>query len=199
MKKVGEFYKVSLEQFLPEIKKSLAEQEKKKRNFLQRSLDWFWKPFKPKEEYDLHLTTVGELLYNQLDVPTRATTGSSGYDFKSPFSFTLKAGETIKIPTGIRVKINSGWWLGCFPRSSLGFQYRLQLDNTVGVIDSDYFYSDNEGHLFVKLTNDSTENKTLSVNQGDGLFQALFIPYGTTFSDNATAKRNGGIGSTNNS
>lgn len=197
MKRVGEFYKVSLEQFLPEITKLLAEQEQKKCSPLQRSLDWFWKPFKPKDDYDTHLTTLGELLYNQLDVPIRATSGSGGYDFKSPLSFTLKAGETIKIPTGMRAKIHNGWWLGCFPRSSLGFQYRLQLDNTVGVVDSDYFYSDNEGHLFVKLTNDSTENKTLSINQGDGLFQALFIPYGITYSDNATAKRNGGLGSTN--
>ena len=53
------------------------------------------------------------------------------------------------------------WVLKCYPRSGLGFKYRLQLNNTVGIIDSDYFYSDNEGHIFSKITNDSNENKTL--------------------------------------
>ena len=55
------------------------------------------------------------------------------------------------------------WVLKCYPRSGLGFKYRLQLNNTVGIIDSDYFYSDNEGHIFAKLTNDSNENKTLII------------------------------------
>ena len=45
-------------------------------------------------------------------------------------------------------------------RSGLGFKFRLQLNNTVGIIDSDYFYSDNEGHIFAKLTNDTNENKS---------------------------------------
>ena len=44
------------------------------------------------------------------------------------------------------------WVLKCYPRSGLGFKYRLQLNNTVGIIDSDYFYSDNEGHIFSKIT-----------------------------------------------
>lgn len=45
------------------------------------------------------------------------------------------------------------------------------MNNTVGIIDSDYFYSDNEGHIFVKLTNDSNEGKTVSVEQGTGMVQ----------------------------
>ena len=40
------------------------------------------------------------------------------------------------------------WVLKCYPRSGLGFKFRPQLNNTVGDIDSDYFYSDNEGHIF---------------------------------------------------
>lgn len=134
--------------------------------------------------------------YDNLKLPARATSGSAGYDFKSPFTFTLEPGETIKIPTGIRVKIDEGWWLGCLPRSGHGFKYRIQLDNTMGVIDSDYYYSDNEGHIFAKITNDGREGKTFKMETGDGFLQAIFIPYGVTYSDNATAVRNGGIGST---
>ena len=126
----------------------------------------------------------------------RATRGSAGYDFFSPVDFTLKPGETIKIPTGIRVFIEEDWVLNIFPRSGLGFKFRLQMNNTVGIIDSDYFYSDNEGHIFVKLTNDSNEGKTVSVEQGTGMVQGIFMQYGVTIDDDVTEVRNGGFGST---
>ena len=134
--------------------------------------------------------------YDALKLPKRATVGSAGYDFFSPLTFTLEPGETIKVPTGIRAEIAEGWVLMLFPRSGLGFKYRLQMNNTVGIIDSDYFYSDNEGHIFVKLTNDSKENKTVIVEAGQGFVQGLFIPFGITEDDNVSALRNGGFGST---
>ena len=134
--------------------------------------------------------------YEGIQLPTRATTGSAGYDFKAPVGFTLEPGESIKIPTGIRVKIDEGWMLACFPRSGLGFKYRVQLDNTVGIIDSDYFNSDNEGHIFAKITNDSKENKTVRIKRGEAFMQGIFIPYGITYDDAASGVRNGGLGST---
>lgn len=129
-------------------------------------------------------------------LPTRATAGSAGYDFAVPCDLTLAPGETAKIPTGIRVKIADGWVLCVFPRSGLGFKYRIQLDNTVGIIDSDYYGSDNEGHIFIKITNDGKAGKTLSLKAGDGFAQGIFLPFGVTEDDEATAKRNGGFGST---
>lgn len=135
-------------------------------------------------------------IYEKLKMPRRATTGSAGYDFYAPVSFTLAPGESIKIPTGIRAWMEDGWVLTCYPRSGLGFKFRLQLNNTVGIIDSDYYYSDNEGHIFCKLTNDSRENKTLELCAGDGFMQGIFLPFGITVDDNATEKRNGGFGST---
>jgi len=110
--------------------------------------------------------------------------------------FTLAPGETIKIPTGIRAWMAEGWVLTCYPRSGLGFKFRLQLNNTVGIIDSDYYYSDNEGHIFSKITNDSNEGKTLQIGAGDGFVQGIFLPFGITEDDDATEKRNGGFGST---
>ena len=72
-----------------------------------------------------------------------------------------------------RVRIENGWVLGLYPRSGLGFKYRLQLNNTVGIIDSDYYNSDNEGLMFVKLTNDSNEDKSLSLKAGQGMVQGI--------------------------
>ena len=108
----------------------------------------------------------------------------------------LKPNETIKIPTGIRVEILEDWVLKLYPRSGLGFKYRLQLNNTVGIIDSDYYYSDNEGHIFAKITNDSNENRTVNINAGEGFMQGIFIQYGITLDDDVTELRNGGFGST---
>jgi dUTP pyrophosphatase len=137
-----------------------------------------------------------EKMYDEIKLPKRATTGSAGYDFFTPLTFTLKPGETIKIPTGIRSKMEIDWVLKLYPRSGLGFKYRLQLNNTVGIIDSDYYYSDNEGHIFAKITNDSNEGKTVTINKGDGFMQGIFIEYGITIDDDTTEIRNGGFGST---
>ena len=77
--------------------------------------------------------------YAELKLPSRATAGSAGYDIYSPRDFTLEPGQTIKIPTGVRAKIDNGWVLMILPRSGQGFKFRVQLYNTAGVIDSDYF------------------------------------------------------------
>ncbi len=137
-----------------------------------------------------------ERVYENIVLPKRATSGSAGYDFFAPFDIELKAGETVKVPTGVRVKIADGWLLSLYPRSGLGFKFRLQLDNTVGIIDSDYYFSDNEGHIFAKLTNDSKEGKTVTISAGTGFMQGIFTEYGITEDDDADGVRNGGFGST---
>ena len=131
-----------------------------------------------------------------IPLPRRATTGSAGYDFALPFDLELKPGQTAKIPTGIRARIDDGWVLMIYPRSGLGFKYRLQLNNTVGVIDSDYYNSSNEGHIFIKITNDSNEGKILSLKAGDCFAQGIFTPFGITEDDEADGLRDGGFGST---
>ena len=138
----------------------------------------------------------GISVYEDIRLPRRATAGSAGYDFYAPMDFELACGGTIKIPTGIRASIDNGWVLMLYPRSGLGFKYRLQLDNTVGVIDADYYGAANEGHIFIKLTNDGTVGKTLSVKKGEAFAQGIFMPFGITTNDDADGVRIGGFGST---
>jgi dUTP pyrophosphatase len=132
--------------------------------------------------------------YSNVVLPKRATSGSAGYDFFAPKSFTLNPNETIKIATGVRVKIEEGWVLKIYPRSSLGFKYRLTLNNTVGIIDSDYFNAENEGHIFIKMTN--CGSSPLSVEQGKAFAQGVFVEYGITYDDECDSSRTGGLGST---
>ena len=134
------------------------------------------------------------MAYNSIELPTRSTKSSAGYDFKSPFKISFKPCTSIKFPTGIRCYMNEDYVLQLYPRSSLGFKYRLQLDNTVGIVDADYYYADNEGHIQCKMTNDSNTNFT--INMGDGFMQGVFMKYGITKDDEANGKRKGGTGST---
>lgn len=134
--------------------------------------------------------------YDEIRLPKRATAGSAGYDFFAPFDFELRAGQSIVIPTGIRARMDAGWVLMLFPRSGHGFKYRVQLSNTVGVIDSDYFGAANEGHCMVKLVNANHEGKILRVHKGEAFAQGVFLPFGITIDDSADAERIGGFGST---
>ncbi|MDE5949392.1 MAG: hypothetical protein K2G54_00770, partial [Malacoplasma sp.] len=149
------------------------------------------------KQFNESVNNCNEKMYDQIKLPKRATIQSAGYDFFAPFDITINPKQTIKIPTGIRVKMLSDYVLLIFPRSSLGFKFRLQLDNTVGVVDSDYYYSDNEGHIFIKLTNDNNENKILNIKQGEAFAQGIFLNFGITEDDEVSETRNGGFGSTN--
>ena len=168
MKRIAKFHKVSEERF---------------------GADW-------KDTFPETQESAITEIYNEIKLPARATAGSAGYDFYAPVDLTLNPGETVKIPTGIRVEMEQDWVLKCYPRSGLGFKYRLQLNNTVGIIDNDYFYSDNEGHIFAKITNDSNEGKSVSIQAGTGFMQGIFVEYGITVDDDAKGVRNGGFGST---
>ena len=132
--------------------------------------------------------------YNQIKLPRRATTCSAGYDFFAPYDFTLEPGQTITVATGIRALMPSNWVLLIYPRSGLGFKFRLKLNNTVGVIDADYSNSDNEGHIFIRITNEG--DKTVTVAKGSGFAQGIFTQYLLTEDDDVTEKRTGGFGST---
>ena len=173
MEKVAKFEKVSREQFFQdfasEFPKTIENLEEEQINAI----------------YDM---------YDRIVLPTRATAGAAGYDFCTPFEFHLEPGDSIKIPTGIRCKINPGWVLQMYPRSSVGFKYLIQLANTVGIIDWDYYYAKNEGHIWIKLVNRG--DKEFVANEGDRICQGLLIPYGITYDDDTEVVRIGGLGST---
>lgn len=130
----------------------------------------------------------------EIPLPRRATAGSAGYDFVSPAETVIPAGGSALIPTGIRAEMEPGWVLMLFPRSSLGFRHGVRLSNTTGVIDSDYAFAKNEGHIMVKLRNPS-ENP-VTIGRGERFCQGIFLPYGTAEEDGGFALRQGGFGST---
>ena len=129
--------------------------------------------------------------WESIRLPERATEDSAGYDFFIPRDAYINAVPKV-FPTGIRVHIDPGWFLMCCPKSGLGFKYSARLANTLGIIDGDYYYSDNEGHIMVKVSSETS----FLLAAGDKFTQGIFLPYGITKDDHATGKRSGGFGST---
>ena len=173
MNKVAKFEKVSYEQFEKDTLKAF--------------------PYLTEEDI--------MIAYKNIKLPRRSTTGSAGYDFFLPFNILLPEDKAVVIPTGIRCRIDNGWMLAAFPRSGYGFKYGIHLANTVGIIDADYYDADNEGHIQIKLVNDSVLSKDniLNFENNTAFCQGIFIPFGITLDDWAYGIRIGGFGSTDKS
>lgn len=166
--RVGRFMKVSFPRFLNDIKGTFGDK------FSDEEIQTF---------------------YDNIQLPTRATKGSAGYDFRSPISFTLYGWDDLKIPTGIRAEIDDGWFLSLIPRSGLGFKYYMRFANIFPCIDSDYFFAENEGHIHAKVRVEDV-CRELTINAGDAFMQGIFLPYGVTDDDCVDGVRTGGFGST---
>lgn len=178
----GEFHKVSFEQFVESFKPIYTSQ------------------LSPEQVYsDKDIENAAKVIYDLIRLPERATAGSNGYDFFFPFGDTeIAPGQSIIIPTGIKVKLNPGWALLVYSRSSLGFNYRVLIEENVAVIDEDYFDNiNNEGHIFIKIINDNREGQTVTLRLGAAFCQGLFTLTGRAANDDVTVERVGGIGSTN--
>jgi len=190
MKGVAHFSKVSLEEYTNTLHKLY-----------------------PKHEFD---PAEIEMYWNEIILPVRATSGSAGYDFFAPFDFTIAPGCQIAIPTGIRVEIlKEDWALFMIPKSR-NVKTSIRLSNTVGLIDSDYYYADNEGHiiLFLEMPTEPVMHrnslvshfstlltkyrKPVHYNVGMGIAQGYFTEIGITIDDNPISEqtRTGGFGST---
>lgn len=138
-----------------------------------------------------------EAMYNNIQIPKRKTKYSAGHDIAIPCDTRLKPGMTLKIPTGLRCKMENDYVMLIFPRSSLGINHGLTILNTIPVIDSDYYNADNEGHIKLAIKNNG--DKDLVLRAGDNIVQAVFVKYGVADDEEVTTKRTGGIGSTTES
>lgn len=115
-------------------------------------------------------------LYDEYKLPSRETKLAAGYDFYALYDYTLKPGEIMKIPTGVKVNMESDDVLLLLDRSSMGFKYNVRMCNQVGVIDADYYNNnDNEGHMWIKIQNEG--DKDYIVKKGEGMCQGIFIKY----------------------
>lgn len=170
MNKVAEFKKISFKQFKKDVNDTS----------MYRAVD---------DNYFIEL-------YEDIVIPKRSTADSAGHDICVSFDINLLPNDTLKVPTGIRCEMEEGWVMLVFPRSSMGIKKGLKILNTIPVIDRDYAYADNEGHIFICIKNSS--NNVMKLKKGDKIVQAVFVPFGVADNEKVVCKRTGGIGSTGN-
>lgn len=126
--------------------------------------------------------------YEDIPLPTRATTGSAGYDITCAKDTVIPPGEISMIPTGLSAYMKPNEWLGIYIRSSIGAM-GLTMANNVAVIDSDF---NDHFHIILKNITD----KPILINAGKKIAQGIFQEFLVTDDDNVTRVRNGGVGST---
>ena len=160
--------------------------------------------------------------------PNRGTTKSAGLDFYVPSSIdkniielkckitgcyphieydsdsmmvkkiVLKPGESIMIPSGIKMKVPDGYALAFMNKSGVGA--KKQLDRLAELVDCDY-----EGELHINVVNNG--NRDQEINAGDKIIQGVVIPVSfiqpeeveneeVLFSGSTSERKSGGFGST---
>ena len=147
---------------------------------------------------DVHFYGEEELERDMI-LPSRSTYNAAGYDFFSPFNLRFEPGKSILIPTGVKCRLDTGYFLMIVPRSSVGIKKNLMLKNTIGIVDADYYNNpENEGMIYIALYNYG--NKTEEIKKYERFAQGIILPYATvTFeSFENVQERKGGIGSTGN-
>lgn len=182
LNRIAIFEKVSFEQF--------------KKDWIKHCMPYNENTPEPSKN-DPNLIKTIRNIYDNIELPKRSTIYSAGYDFKLHTITEIPIGASMTIPTGIKCRMDNNWVLMLFPRSGHGFKYGIHLANGVGIIDSDFYDNpNNEGHIMVKLVNDSSLANNLILKSGQAFCQGVFLPYGITEDDDATGVRSGGFGST---
>lgn len=137
-----------------------------------------------------------EYIDKELVLPARSSAKSCGYDFRLPVDVEIQPNSQVLIPTFIKAAIDDDKVLELYPRSSYGIKKGLELANTVGVIDADYYNNeDNEGHIMVCMRN--TTSKPVHLECGDKFVQGIIKRYFLMDGDEygVGKARKGGIGS----
>ena len=130
----------------------------------------------------------------KIKIKKRASKDSAGYDFEIIERVEIKPGEIKLAPTGLRILMPKNEVLLVFPRSSLAMKKGLMMSNGVGVVDADYYGSENEGHLMIPLYNFT--NETVVIEPYERVAQGIFTNfYKTTGDDDNNTIRLGGFGS----
>jgi dUTP pyrophosphatase len=140
---------------------------------------------------------TSEYAEQDLNLPTRSTPGSAGYDISSAVDMVLSPGTMALIPTGIKAYMQQDEYLGLHIRSSLAVKSGLRLANGQGIIDADYYNNpDNEGHILLAVVNGGSA--AVNITKGMRLAQGIFYKFLVTDQDDLVKKesRRGGIGST---
>jgi dUTP pyrophosphatase len=133
--------------------------------------------------------------YTNEDValPLRETANAAGYDIRAAKDFIVpKGGQIVLVPTGVKAFMESDEFLMLVNRSSGPIKRGLVMPNSVGIIDADYYNTDQE--IKWQVMNIGTED--VEIKKGERIAQGIFMKYLRADNDSASGSRTGGFGST---
>ncbi|WP_029477448.1 dCTP deaminase domain-containing protein [Deinococcus frigens] len=131
-----------------------------------------------------------------IQLPSRGSRHSAGYDLHTPVGFTLMPGARAVIVTDLKSYMLPDEVLSVYPRSSVGLR-GVMLTNTVGIVDADYYANaSNDGNIRLSFHNIGPE--AFTAQAGDRIAQAIFTKYLLADGDGFAAgpERLGGQGHT---
>lgn len=91
-----------------------------------------------------------ELCREGAKVPSYANIGDAGMDVYAAEDVIVHPGQTVIVPTGIKLAIPIGYEIQVRPRSGISLNTPLRLSNSPGTIDAGY-----RGELGILITNES--------------------------------------------
>lgn len=135
---------------------------------------------------------IVNLLSEDATMPTKATSGSAGYDLYSAHDVTIEPGEIQLVRTDISIECPAQSYGRVAPKS--GITIKKRLDIRAGVIDSDY-----RGNVIVTVHNIGNETQNLS--KGDQIAQLIIekivdVQITNEGEMSKTLRNKGGFGST---
>ena len=123
-------------------------------------------------------------------LPERQTKASAGYDFYVIEDVEIPAYGTVMLPTNVKAYMQEDEVLMLYARSSLAIKRGLILQNTTGIIDSDFFPHE------IKVALRNTTDKPVKLLKNESCAQDIFLKYLVSDNGNLDNTRDGGIGST---
>lgn len=79
-----------------------------------------------------------ELIREEAVLPTYANDGDAGMDIYSCADILVHPGESVLVPTGLKMAIPYGYEVQIRPRSGISFKTPLRVPNSPGTIDCGY-------------------------------------------------------------
>lgn len=150
-----------------------------------------------------------EVCREGIELPSYANIGDAGMDVCSAVDLEIKPGETVAVPTGLKVAIPIGYEIQVRPRSGISLKTPMRVPNSPGTIDSGYrdevcviMYNSsvtNDG-IFL-LSDKGNKQGTYKINKGDRVAQFVLQEVPTInwvkveSVENEGVNRGGGFGS----
>lgn len=108
-------------------------------------------------------------LHPNFKLPTKSTQGAGAFDIYMPEAGSASGHIPTGVPLGFAAKVPDGHVALLLPRSGCGSKHGVELNNTCGIIDSDYL---GEWKAFIR----TKSGEHFSWNSNDRVLQFLIVP-----------------------